>query len=256
MVKMKLTTAQKRTASIVALALAAILALDLLYQVTLHVVWRRWLPTSLAAAVATTQPATTQPTDTQPAGTQPAGTQPAATKPAEPPPGAKGKPPSAEKAKPKELHAAIRKRNIFTPYQVRQHGLALTGVIGNIALFSKGNETIGIEEGKAEGGVKVVSITGYKVTIEFAGKTETMELFSASPGAPPSGPPGPPPQRVEGPPAAPPAADAAPPSGEAPGGDIADDKLQALREIEMDGEFEAIEAQHEEGTALDTRDAE
>ena len=176
MVKMKLTTSQRRTASIVALSLTAFLGLDLVYQFTVHALWRQWLPTSLAAAVATTQPATTQPATTQPATTQPAGSQPADTQPAgtqpahtqpattqptpvkttEPPKNAKGKPPSAGKAQPKELHAAIRKRNIFTPYQVRKHGLALTGVLGNIALFSKGNETIGIEEG---GRVRDLTVT-------------------------------------------------------------------------------------------------
>lgn len=264
MVEMKLTTSQRRTASIVALSLTALLGLDLVYQFTVHALWRQWLPTSLAAAVATTQPATTQPAgsqpaDTQPAGTQPAHTQPATTqptpaKPTEPPKNAKGKPPSAGKAQPKELHAAIRKRNIFTPYQVRQHGLALTGVLGNIALFSKGNETIGIEEGKAEGGVKVVSIQDYQVIIEFEGKTETMELFSGSPGAPPSGPP----QRSAPPkggtPAEPPPSQAGHRPDETPSQDVGEDKQRVLREIDMDGAAEAIEVYQGRPT-LDTRAA-
>ena len=266
MVKMKLTTSQRRTASIVALSLTAFLGLDLVYQFTVHALWRQWLPTSLAAAVATTQPATTQPATTQPAGSQPADTQPAGTQPAhtqpattqptpvkttEPPKNAKGKPPSAGKAQPKELHAAIRKRNIFTPYQVRKHGLALTGVLGNIALFSKGNETIGIEEGKAEGGVKVVSIQDYKVIIEFEGKTETMELFGGSPGAPPSGPP----QRSAPPkggtPAEPPPSQAGHRPDKLPSQDVNEPKLRALRENDMDGAIEV----HEARPTLNTREA-
>ena len=205
MVPMKLTAGRKRTVSIVALALAAILGLDVIYQFSMHAVWRRWLPSTLATAAATaqpvaTQPADTQPADTQPADTQPADTQPATSQPAEPPAAAQGEtsPPDAPESR--ELHAAIRKRNVFAPYQPRRHGLALTGVLGNIALFSKGDKTIGIEEGKSEGDVKVVSICGYEVTIEFDGKPETMALFTGSSAAPPSSPPEPAPQQAEGPP--------------------------------------------------------
>ncbi len=259
MVKMKLTISQRRTASIVALSLTVLLGIDLIYQFTVHALWRQWLPTSLAAAVATTQPATTQPADTQPAGTQPAHTQPAATQPTpatptEPPKSVKGKPPSAGKPKPKELHAAIRKRNVFTPHQVRKHGLALTGVLGKIALFSRGSDTIGIEEGKSEGGVKVVSIQDYKVIIEFDGKTETMELFGGSPGAPPSGPP----QRSAPPkggtPPEPPPGPAGQGLEEPPSQGADGDKQPVLHEIDMGGAAEAIEV-HEGRPTLDTRAA-
>ena len=74
--------------------------------------------------------------------------------------------------------------------------MKLTGVIGRIALFKKGDQTVGLEEGNSGHGIKVVSIKGYEVTIEHEGKSETLRLFSGS-GADNGGRPG----REESPPA-------------------------------------------------------
>jgi hypothetical protein len=140
------------------LALAAILFLDVIYQTQMHIRWRIWLPESLASESATTQPTTDS---AKGAG--------------------KCKPPS----KPGELHASIKKRNIFMEPKPRGHGLTLTGVLGTFALFNdRGGQTIGIEEGKNGNGITVKSINEYEVTIEYQGKTETLKLFPAvnSPG--------------------------------------------------------------------------
>jgi hypothetical protein len=161
--KVRLTSTHKKGISIAAIAIVTLMLVDAVYQIGVHVAWRRWLPEALAARSPTTQPAQTQPADTQPANTQPADK-------------AKAKKPS----KPPEIHAAIKKRNIFTKVKPKGHGMKLTGVIGRIALFKKGDQTVGIEEGESGHGIKVVSIKDYEVTIEHEGKSETMKLFSGS----------------------------------------------------------------------------
>ena len=92
----------------------------------------------------------------------------------------KGKKRAAKKKKspkPARVHAAIKKRNIFTKPKPKGHGLKLTGVLGNLALFNKrGGQTVGIEEGKSGQGIKVISINNYEVTIEYQNKQETLKL--------------------------------------------------------------------------------
>jgi len=185
MVKLKLTRKHAKNISITAMVLVALMLADTLYQIGMHVHWRVWLPASLAAQPATTQPAETQPASTQPADAPSAQTQPTSTKPADTQPSNKAqkakKKESMKTSKPPEIHAAITKRNIFTKHKPQNHGLTLTGVLGQTALFDKKDgKSVAIEEGKSAQGVKVVSIKDYEVTIEYKGKTETMKLFSGS----------------------------------------------------------------------------
>ena len=179
MVKPKLTVQQTRWVSMALMALAAILLVDVIYQAGMHIVWRRWLPSASAATPTTTQPASTQPASTQPASSQPE------TRSKEGPPGRQAN--ADRPPKPHEVSAAIKKRNVFMPVPPKGHGMRLTGVIGRIALFQKGGQTVGIEEGQSAHGIKVVSIRDYDVTIEYDGKPETMKLFSGT-GAGPGGP--------------------------------------------------------------------
>jgi hypothetical protein len=181
MVKPKLTVQQTRWVSMALMALAAILLVDAIYQVGMHIVWRQWLPSASAATPAATQPASTQPASTQPGSTRPASSQPE-TRPKEGPPGRQGN--ADRPPKPHEVSAAIKKRNVFMPVPPKGHGMRLTGVIGRIALFQKGGKTVGIEEGQSAQGIKVVSIRDYDVTIEYDGKPETMKLFSGAGGGP------------------------------------------------------------------------
>jgi len=168
---MKLTPELKKRISIVMIVLAAVMLLDVIYQVRMHVKWRQWMPDTLVAETAATQPATAQATGTQPAGTQPAAMQPdKKTKP---------KRPKKSSNKPPAVHAAIKKRDVFSKPKPTGHGLKLTGVLGTTALFTdRKKKPVAIEEGKSQKGVKVKSINGYAVTIEYKGKTETMKLFS------------------------------------------------------------------------------
>jgi len=183
--RLKLTTEHKRIFSIVMAVVAVLMLADVVYQITMHVRWRWWIPSTLAAEGPTTQPAATQSAATQPDAKE------------------KEKKKKTKKPKPPEVHAAIKKRNIFTKVKPKGHGLKLTGVIGSTALFAdRKNKTVAIEEGKSGKGVKVKSISGYEVVIEYKGKTETMKLFGGkgwggppSPGGPP-GRPGPP--RIRG----------------------------------------------------------
>lgn len=155
--------ARARQVSMVFAAVAALMLVDVVYQAVMHARWRSWLGRHAAAAVPTTQPVTTQP-QSQPAGVAP-------TAPAERPP------------KPIEISAVIRNRNVFAPPKPKGHGLALTGVLGNMVLFRSGQgESVTIEEGKSDRGVTVKAINGYEVTIEFEGKTETLRLFPAGGG--------------------------------------------------------------------------
>ena len=186
--RLKLTSGQMKRVSAAMIAITALMLVDGVYQIGMHVWWRRWIPTTPSAQGATTQPASTQPAGTQPTGTQPASTQPASTQPTGTRP-AGGKLPvegsKNQSPKPSEVAAAIRNRNIFTEPKPKGHGLRLTGVIGKVALFQRREgETIGIEEGNSANGITVKSIRDYEVVIEYQGKSETMKLFSESGGGP------------------------------------------------------------------------
>ncbi|MFA5864578.1 MAG: hypothetical protein WC975_07800 [Phycisphaerae bacterium] len=139
---MKLPNIDKNYYSIAVAVLAAIMFLDVVYQIQMHVRWRLWIPNSLVADNST---ATTKPTLV-------------------PPP---------------QLSASLKKRNIFIEPMPKGHGMSLTGVMGTIALFrNRGGQTVGIEEGKSANGITVKSIKNYEVTIEYEGKPETMKLFN------------------------------------------------------------------------------
>ena len=183
MVKVNLTDRQKRTLALVMLALAALMLLDTAFQIGMHVTWRRWIPATLAAAASSSQPADTQPA-TAPATASAPATTGAATKATTTsrPPSPK-RPSRAKKrgaAKTPPVSAAITKRNVMAPPKPKGHGMSLTGVLGNVALFNtKKGQVICIEAGKSSQGVKVVSIEDYVVTIEHQGKRETLNLFAA-----------------------------------------------------------------------------
>ncbi len=148
------------------LAIAALMLVDALYQLGMHVRWRFWIAKQALAMHPTTQPST-----------QPA------TQPSKEP----------KRVGPPEIAAAIRGRNIFTAPPPSGHGMMLTGIIGNTALFSGRGGTVGIKEGESAQGVTVKSISdAYEVVIEFKGKPETMRLFGGQAGAGGGGPPMPP----------------------------------------------------------------
>jgi hypothetical protein len=145
-IPLTLSPVQQRRAAQVLLAFAALMAVDVIYQLGMHVTWRRWISRQsglLKAAVASTT------------------TQPAKDKPLRPP----------------ELAAELKKRNIFTAPRPKGHGLTLTGVIANRAFFAtrEGGAT-SIKEGESGNGIKVKSINGYDVVIEYEGKPETLKL--------------------------------------------------------------------------------
>jgi hypothetical protein len=172
-IKLKLSDRHTKYLSLVMIVLAAWMLGDGVYQIEKHVTWRRWMPETLIAASPTTQPTETQPAETQPAS---AGDKDAQTK--------------AKKAPLIEVHAAIKKRNIFAPMpKPASHETKLTGLIGTTAVFQKKDKTFYVEEGKSAEGLTVKKIDGYQVTIEFQGKSETMQLFpgaSFSAGSAPS----------------------------------------------------------------------
>ena len=149
MVALALTATRKKGVAIAAMAVGAFMLVDVVYQINMHMKWRGWLAQPMTSACPSTQPADD----------------------------AKEK----KAAKHPEIHAAIRKRNVFTKVKPTGHGMSLTGVLGGIALFkSRDGKIVGIEEGKSGSGIKVVSIKDYEVTIEHKGKTETMRLFPKS----------------------------------------------------------------------------
>lgn len=237
---MKLPQISKRQVSAGLLAIAALMLVDSIYQIGMHVRWRYWIPATLAIEVPSTQPAASQPATqaaSQPAGTQPAsqpaarqaagsqsaGTQPAASQPATQATGSRpnatqaaasqptatqpaargpdgqkpggpgappGGPPATKPAKPHELAAAIKKRNIMAEPKPPGHGLTLAGVLDNVAFFrSREGQDVAIEEGKSgPNGVKVTKIDGTNVTVEYEGKPETLKLFADSPGSGPAAP--------------------------------------------------------------------
>jgi hypothetical protein len=151
----KILNTHYRQTSIVMMALAGIFFLDMVYQIQMHVRWRLWMPNTLVADNPATKPA--------------------------PPP----------LSRPPELHASIRKRNIFMEPQPRGHGACLTGVMGTFALFSGRGGPFSLEEGKSANGITLKAIKDYEVTIEYKGKTEVMKLFGGASVCGPSGPNGP-----------------------------------------------------------------
>ncbi len=150
--KLTLSPAARRRLAQIMLVLAAIMLVDTIYQLGMHITWRLWIARQ-SNAIRANQPS---------------------TQPAQPP-----------QNKPVELAAAIRNRNLFTPPRPQGHGLALSGVIGNIALFaSREGGTVGIKEGESARGVSVKAINQYEVVIEYQGKPETMRLFPDQRGSP------------------------------------------------------------------------
>lgn len=208
--KLKFVSEHARHVSIAMIVLAALMVIDGVYQTSMHLKWRHWLPATLAAGSAATQPAASQPTDTQPSGsrpatsrpsadqpvgtqpsgTQPSGTQPTGTRPSTSQPTATqpaatpatsksaSKPPTVP-SEPPAVSAAIRKRSLFAPPQPKTPKPVLTGVLGGIALFKTADgKTVGIAEGESSQGMKVKTIRDYEVVVEYEGKTNTMKLFS------------------------------------------------------------------------------
>lgn len=157
----------KKQLSLAMLIIAGLMAVDVIYQIQMHVRWRLWLGEVLAAKQTQTQPAT------------------------QVAPNAVG-----------DIHASLKRRNIFIEPPPTGHGITLAGVMGKMAIFNnRGGQTFTVEEGKSANGVTVKSITGYEVSVECNGGCEMMKLFqqAAGPPVPPPGsaPPGPPP--VQGP---------------------------------------------------------
>jgi len=199
MVKIDWTPRRKRIAAIVMLAIVILLSINIIQQFGSHLLWRRWVTRNTVVAIATTQPAATQAAESRPAGSMPESapasrpgtadsqstttSAPASVPASSPAPDRsdrESKKKTGESPPPAELNPAIKKRNPFLPVTSKPagHGLRLTGVIGNIALFARRDgQTIGIGQGESAEGVTVKSITEYQVTIEFEGKSETLNLF-------------------------------------------------------------------------------
>jgi hypothetical protein len=128
------------------LIIAGVMAIDVIYQIQMHVRWRLWLSEVSAAGQADPKSAATQ-----------------AAK------------PSAGMV---EINASLKRRNIFIDPPPKGHGITLTGVMGKMAIFNnRGGQTFSVEEGKSGNGVTVKSIRNYEVEIECGGKCETMKLF-------------------------------------------------------------------------------
>ncbi|MHC4442372.1 MAG: hypothetical protein ACYTF1_05270 [Planctomycetota bacterium] len=164
--KLLLTNQNKKRIAMVMVAIAALMLVNTIYQLGMHIRWQFWLSQARAAGNPTTQPASTQPAASQPTDTQPAKKDRKKKKP-------------KKKDKPLQISADIKKRNIFTKAKPKGHGMKLTGVLGNTVLFTnRGGQTVSIEEGKTAQGVKVVGIDNYNVTIEYQGKPQTMKLFT------------------------------------------------------------------------------
>ncbi len=188
---MILTQARKQWLAVIACGLAAVMAVDAIYQVAMYVRWRRWIPASFAAGAATSQPIATQPAGTGSAAAPPTAMPPGAPGPENMPPMSVGVPNQPANAHP--ISAAIRKRNVLIPARPKGHGMVLTGVLGNTALFmTRQGQPVSIEVGKTGGDIKVLSIDGYTVTIEYEGKAETMKLFPDTRGPGPASGPSPP----------------------------------------------------------------
>jgi hypothetical protein len=185
--KLTLTARHRKAIAATGAVLTVLVAANLFLQMAGYVKWRRWAADHAVLASPATQPAS------QPASTQAAASQSAQGKPAE----------KRAEGQPREADEALKKRSLFAPPKPLGHGLSLSGVLGNMAMFrTRDGKSVTIEEGKSERGVKVKSIDTYVVTIEYEGKPETMKLFDGSgsgppvvqtmplpgPGAPPGGP--------------------------------------------------------------------
>jgi hypothetical protein len=141
----------RKQISLAMLIVAGIMALDVIYQVQMHVRWRLWLNQVLTTEHASTQPSAAPGTN-QPPGMV-------------------------------EVNASLKRRNIFMEPPPSGHGITLTGVMGKMAIFNnRGGQTFAVEEGKSANGVTVKSITGYEVAIECSGQCETMKLFNQAAG--------------------------------------------------------------------------
>jgi hypothetical protein len=141
----------RKQISLAMLIVAGIMALDVIYQIQMHVRWRLWL----------SEVSTTKQTETQPAEKSVANQPPAMV----------------------EVNASLKRRNIFMEPPPAGHGITLMGVMGKMAIFSnRGGQTFAVEEGKSANGVTVKSITGYEVSVECSGQCETMKLFNQAAG--------------------------------------------------------------------------
>ncbi len=143
----------KRTISIAMAVIVGLMVIDVVFQISRHVQWSMFIPDTLIEKSTTTQPADTQP--------------------------AKDDKKSKKEKKPPPIKVAqaITTRNVFTKPKPKGHGMSLTGVLGNVALFNSRSGAVAIEEGKSGGGIKVKSINAYEVVIEYKGKDTTMKLF-------------------------------------------------------------------------------
>lgn len=220
--KLNLTQMQKRRLSVVMIVLSAAMSADAVYQVHKHWTWNRWLDQWAEIETTSDTEAATGEVDKNDDGTGESG-QPEENKKEEPP-----------QPKPHELHATLQKRNVFAPVHRPHHGLQLTGVIGDTALFNKGPMKVG----DTKDGAKLVRIEGYVVTIEYQGNEETFKLFDGQSQGPPSRGGGEPRSRTPGPPAAVGAAEMAIPEDVPP---VIRAKIEAMRtgkSVVRDGQLE------------------
>ena len=159
----------KRQLAMVMMVLTAILAVDVIYQLQMHIRWRLWLA--------------------EPAATSPSGEASKTNNAA-----------NANAIKPVELSKSLTKRNIFMEPAPTGHGLTLAGVLGRLAIFNnRTGQTFSVEEGKSSNGVTVKSIHDYEVTFECQGKCETMKLAVGGSGPMMGLPPGAIPSRISPP---------------------------------------------------------
>ncbi len=130
----------KKHITLVMVVVTAVMILDVIYQLQMHVRWR----------ISLNQPATTtQPTEEK----------------------------KKEAPKPLELSSSLKKRNIFIEPPPTGHGLTLAGVMGRMAVFhNRSGQTFTVEEGKSANGVTVKSIHNFEVEIEYQGKSEIMRF--------------------------------------------------------------------------------
>jgi len=161
-----LTDFWRRRIAMAGFALAAVLAADAIYQVSVHVRWRNWTAAA-GALVATPNHAESQPaTASAPAATDPGG----------PPP---------------KVRAAIKRRNVMTQAFPKEPQFQLTGVLGQTALFrTVDGQEIAIDAGQSNSGIQVTGIDGYAVSIVFRGAKHVLQLFpeNVAPGAAPAPP--------------------------------------------------------------------
>ena len=188
--KLKFPTRRDHQVSLALIVVAALLALDGLYQLGKGIQWRWWLSSVAAAAeTTTTQPTTRSATDTQPTTRSATDTQPTTRSAADTQPTSK---PAASPNRPKkrpEVSAAIKRRNLFAKAQPKGHGMTLVGVLVDTALLqTRTGQIIGLTEGKSGQGITLKTIDGYEVTIEHEGKTETLKLQTGGPSGGPSRP--------------------------------------------------------------------